>query len=143
MQRDLGAIRCAYQGGEPRPSNGEVEDRIASFFGHCNDLPDWLEQSLQGVRRSDIDDLVYRNACLRLGKSAANVDKHHTLRDPNDLKCSIEHTEIDGETGRYRVTLRYEDPRLDDPLDYDALQLAEECEGVWRRFLGDNGAKPD
>jgi hypothetical protein len=97
-------------------------------------LPEWIEHSATAPK-SELAGVVYTNDCLRLAKSVANRDKHHSLDDPDDLRASIKETHVDGETGRYRVRLEYTDPHLVDPLSYDALQLAEECLAVWTEFL--------
>lgn len=134
--RHLDEIKAAYSGSR---STEDLTQAVQQFFVACWHLNDYIRNDKTNLPTLDEARLqAYRSAdpYLPVAQAFANTFKHLYRTRPGDPVARVKSTRI-GPPGN-TATVSYEVPPQSE-VEYDALQLAENCVNAWGVFLASEG----
>jgi hypothetical protein len=115
---------------------------VQRFFVTCYHVRDHIRNdtaNLPNLDRTHIWPYFNADPYLPIAQAFANTDKHMVRDHPNDPTARVTNAKSDPSSNR--ATVSYIAPPLAQ-VDYDALQLAENCVAAWRQFFKSEAITP-
>jgi hypothetical protein len=139
VHRRVDDVRAVYTG---RPGGTDVAiDTVQSFFEAVHQLKDWLgNDPSSGITKADGDKLINESTTLQLCADLANGSKHLKLTRrtrTGDPATGIARNDVTVFAGTGTSAHRFYVQSAGS--EYDVLQLAEDAEAEWHKFLSDQG----
>jgi hypothetical protein len=112
---------------------------VETFFTECCHVRDWIKgdiDSIPDLTEDDVDQWIERSEPLRTCRDICNSTKHRSRDWPDAVLADIRTTASGPEGTRVTIEIGF---NTEDPVDADALQLAEACVKSWREFFDLHG----
>jgi hypothetical protein len=137
--RNLDRIGACYGG---KGGVNEVTEGVQLFLVSCYHVHDHIRKdraNLPSLDRSHIWPYFAANPYLPITQAFANTDKHGRPTRPSDSTARVTNARHDPFTNS--ATVSYIAPPQAQ-VNYDGLQLAENCVAAWRQFFTIEGITP-
>ncbi|MET3934851.1 hypothetical protein [Arthrobacter sp. OAP107] len=107
---------------------------VKEFFIHCWHLKDWLVEDREiSVESADIGVLLRTEPDLKVCNAMANTSKHHTL-SPGKVSARVVSV-VTQPKGQVTIEIT----STSGAEKRDALELANSCMSIWKKFLKQHG----